>query len=152
MKIEKVKCGSWRFNCQQEIIQKCTHLKYFMRGFREWDRGSRTPWKNHKNIGFLSNTCPDPLENQSTTRISFVRGCNLSFDRIQGHWHFFGYTITQLPSQHSMLGHHRSTSETSFKCYLDPLSPNQLKKTLSELDPLWQTFWIQASIAKVTFD
>ena len=42
------------------------------------------PLKNHKNIGFLSNTGPDPL------------------------------TITKLPSQHSMLGHHRHSSETPF--------------------------------------
>ena len=61
--------------------------------------------------GFLSNTGPDPLE------------------------------FTKLPSQHSMLGHHRHTSETPFQwCfaggpmmvrllwYLDPASPHQLKK------------------------
>ena len=38
-----------------------------------------------ENIGFLSNTGPDPLK------------------------------ITKLPSQHSMLGHHRHASETPFK-------------------------------------
>ena len=38
-----------------------------------------------KNIGFLSNTGLDPLK------------------------------ITKLPSQHSMLGHHRPTSEAPFK-------------------------------------
>ena len=43
------------------------------------------PLKNHKNIGFLSNTGPDPLE------------------------------ITKLPSQHSMLGHHLHASKTPFK-------------------------------------
>ena len=37
--------------------------------------------KNHKNIGFLSNTGPEPLD---------------------------------IPSQHSMLGHHRHVSETPF--------------------------------------
>ena len=41
--------------------------------------------KNHKNIGFLSSTGPDTLK------------------------------ITNLPSQHSMLGHHRPASETPFK-------------------------------------
>ena len=41
--------------------------------------------KNHKNIGFLSNTGPDPLK------------------------------ITKLPSQHSMLGQHLHASETPFK-------------------------------------
>ena len=43
------------------------------------------PLKNHKNIEFLSNTGPDPLE------------------------------FSKLPSQHSTLGHHRQASETPFK-------------------------------------
>ena len=46
---------------------------------------SPPPPENHKNIGFLSNTGPDPLK------------------------------ITKLPSQHSVLGHHQHTSETPFK-------------------------------------
>ena len=41
------------------------------------DRGS-DPLENHKNIGFISNTGPDPLK------------------------------ITKLSSKHSMLGHHRA--------------------------------------------
>ena len=47
-------------------------------------QGVRTPLKNHKNMGFLSNSGPDPLK------------------------------ITKLQSQHSMLGHHRPASETPF--------------------------------------
>ena len=43
------------------------------------------PGKLKKNIGFFSNTCPDPLK------------------------------ITKLPSQHSMLGNHRPARETPFK-------------------------------------
>ena len=43
------------------------------------------PLKNQKNIGFLSKTGLDPLK------------------------------ITKPPIQHSMLGHHRPTSETPFK-------------------------------------
>ena len=39
--------------------------------------GPDSPWKIKKNIGFLSNTGPDPLK------------------------------ITKLPSQHKKLGHHR---------------------------------------------
>ena len=31
-------------------------------------RGSGTPLKNHKNIGFLSNTGPDPLKNHKATK------------------------------------------------------------------------------------
>ena len=46
---------------------------------------SGPPLKNHKNVGFISNTGPDPLE------------------------------ITKLPSQHSMLGHRRHASEPPFK-------------------------------------
>ena len=49
------------------------------------DNISWTPLKNHKNIGFPSSTGPDPLK------------------------------ITKLPSQYSMLGHHRHASETPFK-------------------------------------
>ena len=47
--------------------------------------GDPDPLKYHKNIGFLSNTGPDPLK------------------------------ITKLSSQHSILGHHRPASETSLK-------------------------------------
>ena len=68
--------------------------------------------KNHKNIGFLSNTGPDPLK------------------------------IKKLPSQHSMLGHHPPVPigkkpfkwrfaggpmTVCFMCNLDSLSPH--KKT-----------------------
>ena len=45
------------------------------------DRGSGSPLKNLKNIGFPSNIDPDPLK------------------------------ITKLPSQHSMVGHYRHASE-----------------------------------------
>ena len=47
--------------------------------------GVRTTLKNKNNIGFLSNTGPDPLK------------------------------ITKLSSQHSMLDHHRQASETTFE-------------------------------------
>ena len=59
---------------------------YNMRGSRGGGTGGLDPppLKNHKYIGFLSNTGPDPLK------------------------------ITKLPSQHSMLGHHRHASETPF--------------------------------------
>ena len=54
----------------------------------EGGQGVRTPpppLENYKNIGFLSNTGPDPLK------------------------------ITKLPIQHSMLCHYRPASETPFK-------------------------------------
>ena len=37
------------------------------------DRGS-APLKNHKNIGFLSNTGPDPLKNHKATKPAFNVG------------------------------------------------------------------------------
>ena len=46
--------------------------------------GLDPPLENYKNIGFLSNTGPDPLK------------------------------ITKLPSQHSILGNHRPVTERSF--------------------------------------
>ena len=56
-----------------------------MHGSRGGGQRVRTHLKNHTNIGFPSNTGTDPLK------------------------------ITKLPSQHSMLGHHRHASETPFK-------------------------------------
>ena len=47
--------------------------------------GPDPPLENYKNIGFLGNTGPDSLK------------------------------ITNLPCQHSMLGHHQPSSETPFK-------------------------------------
>ena len=49
--------------------------------------GVRTPLKNHKNIGLLCNTGPDPLK----------------FSK-----------VSKLPSQHSMFGHNGHASETPF--------------------------------------
>ena len=54
-----------------------------MGGSRGGDRG--TPLKDHKKIGFLSNTGPDPLK------------------------------IAKLLGQNSMLGHHQDASEGPFK-------------------------------------
>ena len=60
-------------------------VKPLMCGSRGGDRGSGPPLKNQKNIGSLSNTGPDPLKNHKS-----------------------------ICSKHSMLGHHRHTSETPF--------------------------------------
>ena len=57
-----------------------------MRGSRGGgDRGSGSPLKNHKNIGFLSNTGPHTLK------------------------------ITKLSGTNSMLGHHGHASKMEFK-------------------------------------
>ena len=45
-----------------------------MYGSRREDRGSGIPLKNHKNIGFSSNTGPDPLKNRSLTKPAFSVG------------------------------------------------------------------------------
>ena len=73
--------------------------------------------KSKINIGFLSNTGPDPLK------------------------------ITKLPSQHSMLGHHPHASETSAYSGIWILPPlinikKLKKKTLSKITPFVKTFWI----------
>ena len=47
---------------QIEISRVC---KYSMCGSRGGGQGVRTPLKNHKNIGFSSNTGPDSLKNRS---------------------------------------------------------------------------------------
>ena len=102
-----------------------TKTSWLMRGSRVGTGGpDPPPLKNHKNKGFLSNTGPDPLK------------------------------IEKLPSQHSMLGHHRPApiSETPFKWrfaggpmiarfkfYWDSLSPH--KKRCQSFD---KTFWIRA--------
>ena len=68
--------------------------------------GVWTPLKNNKNIGFPSNIGPDPLK------------------------------ITKLPSQHSMLGHHRPGSQMPFflpKWILPPT--HQLKKNVFKVGP-----------------
>ena len=82
-------------------------------------RGGTPPLKNHKNIGVLCNSGPDPLK------------------------------FTKLLSQHSMLDHHRPASETmAFHWRADdglfiavfvssiPLSTKKQLKTFLSLDPL----------------
>ena len=95
------------------------------------ETGGPDPLKNHKNIGFHSNTGPYPLKKYKAT----------------------------IQSQHSIMGHHRHVSDTPFKLrfaggpmlarilwYLDPLSSHQLKKSQS-LIPSGKTFWIRACVA-----
>ena len=40
----------------------------------EGDRGSPPPLKNHKNLGFPSNTGPDPLKDHKATKPAFNVG------------------------------------------------------------------------------
>ena len=79
------------------IIADRQRMKDNKCGSRWGNRGSGPPppLENYKKLGCLSNTGPDPLK------------------------------ITKLPSLHSMLGHHRPTSETPFKWRFagGPLTP-----------------------------
>ena len=53
----------------------CCRESIFMRGSREGDRGFGPPSpENHKNIGFLCNTGPDPLKNHKATKPAFNEG------------------------------------------------------------------------------
>ena len=73
------KRGKWRqiCLCQMEltfpqISRKYTHAQIQMRG--GGGRRIRTPLENHKSIGFLSNTCPDPLKNHKAAKPAFIVG------------------------------------------------------------------------------
>ena len=44
-------------------------------------QGAWTPLKNHKNIGFLSNTCPDSLKNHKATKPEFNVGPSSTRER-----------------------------------------------------------------------
>ena len=72
----------------------------------------RTPWKS-QNIGFLSNTGPDPLKNHKAT-------CTMQALNVESSLALAGGPML-----------------ARYQCYLDPLSSHQTK-TSSELDPLWQ--------------
>ena len=47
----------------------------------EGRQGVRTPLKNHKKIGFLSKTGPDPLKNHKATKPVFNVGASLAHQR-----------------------------------------------------------------------
>ena len=52
-----------------------TKLIIFMRGSREWMKvRTPPPPENQKNIGFFSNTGPDPLKNHKATKPAFNVG------------------------------------------------------------------------------
>ena len=77
-----------------QIIRQSRQCHIFVRNIDKTMCGSKVgtggpdlppPLENYKNIGFLSNTGPDPLK------------------------------ITRLPIQYLMLGHHQHASETPFK-------------------------------------
>ena len=67
---------------EQTVLHSCTDPGG---GGGGGNRGSGAPLKNHKNIGFISNTGLDPLKNHKAIKPALI------------------------------LGHHQHTSETPFK-------------------------------------
>ena len=51
-----------------------------MRGYSGGDMGAVPPIENHKNLGFLKTTCPDPLKNHKATEPAFNVGQSLADD------------------------------------------------------------------------
>ena len=84
-----------------------------MRGSRGGTGGGDTPppLKNHKNIGFLSNTGPDPLGNYKATMPAFNIGPSKVRQRNVIKMAFRWWA-----------------DDGRFKWYVDRLSPHQLKK------------------------
>ena len=56
----------------------------------EGGKGVRTSPGNHKNIGSFSNTGPDPLENDKTTKPAFIVGLSSVHWRNAIKWRFAG--------------------------------------------------------------
>ena len=100
------------------LVELLQDDKFCMCGSRGGGGQGVHPLENYKIIGFLSNTGLDPLK------------------------------ITELPSQHSMLGHHHFNDVSLADRWWPAKSgisihPPLIKlknKTLSKLDPLWHNF------------
>ena len=83
----------------------------------EGDRGSGPPWKITKNIGFLSNTGSDPLKNQAAIQC---------------------WTIIGLPAKRHLIAFRWWADNGPLLVIFWSSLPWSTKKTLSELNPLWQ--------------
>ena len=53
-------------------------------------QGVWTPLKNHKNVGFLSNTGPDPLKNHKATKPDSMLGRHGHASQTPFEWRFAG--------------------------------------------------------------
>ena len=93
-------------------------------------RGSGPPLKNQKNIGFLSDTGPDSLKNQTCMQCWSVI-CP------PAKRHFNSVSLTG-----------RWWSDLGVTLLLSPLTnyKKQTNKKSSVFDSLWQTFWIRACV------
>ena len=84
------------------------------------------PLENHKNIGFSSNTGPDPLKNRSyQTSIK----C---------------WAIIGTPAKRHLMAFRWRADDGSLIVYLDPPSSHQQKKSCQNWTPSDKTFWIRA--------
>ena len=88
--------------------------------------GSRTPLKNHKNIGFISISGPDPLKNHKATKPAF--NCR---------------PLSACQQNAISMAFAGGPMMTPFSA-IWILFPLIKKRKMSELDPLWQTFCIRA--------
>ena len=107
-----------------------------MCGSRGEDRGSGPPpppMKNHKHIGFSSNTGPDPLK-IAATKPAF----NL------------GWSIIGAPAKRHLMAFCWRTDDGPLIVVLGFLLPSSTKKKLSKLDPSDKTFWIRACLVQQT--
>ena len=92
------------------------------------DRGSGPPLKNHKKIGFLSNTGEDSLKNHKATLYQASIQC---------------WAIIGTPAKRHLNGFLWWADDGLLLVVLG--SPHQLKKkTLAKLDPSEKTFWMGA--------
>ena len=84
----------WKNRYSTELLDSSTEtytrMTNIMDGYRGGDRGSVPPLVNHKNIGFLSSTGPDPLKNHKATNPAFnvrhARETPLQWLSLAGRW------------------------------------------------------------------
>ena len=83
------------------------------------------PLKNHKNIGFLSNTGPDPLENHKATKTAFNIGPPSARQRNAISIHFnYGPLLEVFEFSSSSSTKKRCQSWTPLTNFLDPRMSN----------------------------
>ena len=73
-----------------------------MGGSRGGDWGTPPPLKNHKNIGFLGKTGPDPLKNFKATKPAFNTGHHRPASEMPFKWRFAGGPIINQLSHHQL--------------------------------------------------
>ena len=116
----------------------------------------------NRDVGNVGNTCADPDWGAGQGVRPPPPGKSQKYRVSEQYLSGSPEKITKLPTQHSMLGHHRHASETPYKWrfaggpmmsrlqwYLDPTSPRQLKNRCQMCTPSDKPFWIRACYIKV---